>query len=751
MLAVLAFAATDGYAQPAASPGHEQPPSRAVDDQELKGLIETLKDDRARAKLVEQLDALLAARQNAQNGGAESDGEDGSWLSSLSDSLRDTVGRMFAVGSAFAGLPRWVDRIMAGAQDADTRVLWLESLAKIVIILAAGYAAQIAVNSLLARPRRAIGARHRSSVWRCAALAALYAVLELLPLAAFGAAALGVAPLTDPDKTARLVALALINARLVTGAVLVAGRLVLAPQADSLRLLPLTGETAHYLYIWTARIAVVAVYGYFILEALRLLGLPGPMHGFFYNLLGLSVAILLIILILQNRDSVSDRIRPPEGADNRFGVIRRPLAAAWHMLAIFYVGALYLVLAIHGHGGTGFILRGTLFTALIACLAWLVEGAGHKAIHSGLTISDGLRSRFPGLQWRLNRYTVALDYGLRIVVFFFALIATLEAWGFQVLPWILSPTGERVFSASANIIVIVVLAIVIWEVASSFIERRLSPGAAGRAPTTRARTLLPLAQTTLKIVLFVLVTMVVLAEVGVNITPLIAGAGVVGLAVGFGAQKLVQDVITGWFILMEDTIAVGDVAEVAGHSGLIERISIRTVRLRDMSGVVHTIPFSTIDSVKNFSKEFSYYLLEVRVSYREDTDAVVAVLRELDEEMRKDPAYGSDIIEPLEVIGVDRFEDSAVVITARIKTLPLRQWTVGREFNRRMKKAFEACDIELPFPHRTLYFGVGKDQKAPPAHVRIDQETSQADAGRDPEQEAEAGKRARAGLRSTEA
>jgi small-conductance mechanosensitive channel len=220
--------------------------------------------------------------------------------------------------------------------------------------------------------------------------------------------------------------------------------------------------------------------------------------------------------------------------------------------------------------------------------------------------------------------------------------------------------------------------------------------------------------------------MVVLAELGVNITPLLAGAGVVGLAVGFGAQKLVQDVITGWFILMEDTIAVGDVAEVAGHAGLVERISIRTIRLRDLSGVVHTIPFSAVDSVKNFTKDFSYYLFEVGVAYREDTDEVVEVLREIDAEMREDPELGPDILEPLEVMGVDRFEDSAVIVRVRTKTKPLRQWAVGREFNRRMKKAFDARGIEIPFPHQTVYFGVDKEGKAPPATLRMEQALSEA-------------------------
>jgi len=744
--ATLVATAPSADAQLAVSPPPDQTATQKLDTKELQSLVETLKDDQARTKFVQQLEALIEARREVQGAAA-----DGNWLSFLSDHLKDAVGQLFAVGSAFADLPDLANQLLDGFKDPETRTRWLEGLIKIVVILAAGYAAQLATGFLLMKPRRAIVARRHDAVWRRAALAVVYAVLDLLPLAGFAAAALAVAPVTNPEKVIRLAALALINARLAAGVVMVVARLFLAAQAENLRALPLTGETAQYLYIWVGRIAYVALYGYFILEAFLLLGLPSPIHHFLVDALGFVVAVLLIILVLQNRDAVSQHIRAPQEENSPFAVIRRPLAAAWHMLAIFYVVVLYLVLTIHGSGGTRYIVQGTILTAVIVALASLFENAARRAIHHGLTIREDLRSRFPGLQMRLNRYTLAIDYALRAFVYFVAAVTILQAWGFDALAWIFSKTGERVFSSLANILVISVLAILIWEVASSFIERRLSVNMGARAPTTRARTLLPLAQTALKIVLVVLVTMVVLSEVGVNITPLLAGAGVVGLAVGFGAQKLVQDVITGWFILMEDTIAVGDVAEVAGHAGLVERISIRTIRLRDLSGVVHTVPFSAVASVKNFTKDFSYYVFDVGVAYREDTDEVVEVLREIDAGMREDEKYKSDILAPLEVIGVDRFENSAVIVRARTMTKPLRQWDVGREFNRRMKKAFDARGIEIPFPHQTIYFGVAKDGTAPPAHIRSDQSLAEAFAGRVADGEGETEKKAASGAKSSDA
>ena len=214
-------------------------------------------------------------------------------------------------------------------------------------------------------------------------------------------------------------------------------------------------------------------------------------------------------------------------------------------------------------------------------------------------------------------------------------------------------------------------------------------------------------------------TLVVLAELGVNIAPLLAGAGVVGLAVGFGAQTLVKDVITGAFILFEDSIAVGDYVEVGSHEGTVEAITVRTIRLRDIHGTVHTIPFSSVDSVKNYTKDFAYHVAEIGVAYRENTDDVVKLLREVGEDLRADPEYADDIIEPMEINGLDRFDDSAVVIRSRLKTQPGAQWRVKREFNRRVKLKFDAEGIEIPFPHTTIYFGEDREGAAPPAHVRI--------------------------------
>jgi small conductance mechanosensitive channel len=206
-----------------------------------------------------------------------------------------------------------------------------------------------------------------------------------------------------------------------------------------------------------------------------------------------------------------------------------------------------------------------------------------------------------------------------------------------------------------------------------------------------------------------MVTLLLLRKVGVDVAPLIAGLGIAGLAVGFGAQELVRDVISGFFILLENQIRNGDVAVVNGTGGLVESMNIRTITLRDLSGVVHVFQNGKINSLSNMTKGWSAMVFDVGVAYKEDTDQVAKIMREVGEELRADSAFADKIIEPMEILGVDAFADSAVVVKGRIKTKPIQQWAVGREYRARLKKAFDAQGIEIPFPHRTLYWGVASD------------------------------------------
>jgi small conductance mechanosensitive channel len=215
-------------------------------------------------------------------------------------------------------------------------------------------------------------------------------------------------------------------------------------------------------------------------------------------------------------------------------------------------------------------------------------------------------------------------------------------------------------------------------------------------------------------VITVVAGMVVLTELGISIAPILATAGVAGLAIGFGAQSLVKDFFSGFFLLLENQIRAGDVVQVAGKGGFVEEVTLRYVQLRDYDGNVHFIPNGAITTVCNMSRLFAFSVIDVGVAYRENVDDALDVMRQVGTGMRSDAVFGPKIIEDVEIVGVDRWVDSAVILRCRLKVQPLEQWNVRREFLRRLKHAFDAHGIEIPYPHLTVYAGQAKDGTAPP-------------------------------------
>lgn len=279
---------------------------------------------------------------------------------------------------------------------------------------------------------------------------------------------------------------------------------------------------------------------------------------------------------------------------------------------------------------------------------------------------------------------------------------------------VLEQYAKWVITAIPSILLILVLAYVALKILDVMLSRikplMINRMRAGRDIDTtetekRIDTLLGIMGSSIRVLVWLVIGMLLLRRLGIDVAPLIAGAGIAGLAVGFGAQELVRDFISGFFILLENQVRAGDVAIVNGTGGLVENVGLRTVVLRDLSGVVHIFQNGKINTLSNMTKEWSAMVFDIGIAYKEDTDTVVDIMKNVSEEMRNDPEYSNEIIEPMEIFGVDDFGDSAVVIKARLKTKPIKQWTVGREYRRRLKKAFDAAGIEIPFPHRTVYWG----------------------------------------------
>jgi len=289
----------------------------------------------------------------------------------------------------------------------------------------------------------------------------------------------------------------------------------------------------------------------------------------------------------------------------------------------------------------------------------------------------------------------------------------------------LNTAVEWLLSSGIQIVVILILAFAVLKVAKKVINRLFDRIQKDKDEEYNKR------MNTLKSIFSVLATILilgvglvlVLGEMGIQLGPILAAAGILGLAVGFGAQNLVQDVISGFFLLLEDQLRVGDVVTVGEKTGIVERITLRLIILRDLEGSVHYVRNGKIDIVTNMTKEESCYVLEIGVAYREDVDEVMEIIRQVDKEIRSESELKEDIWEPIEIMGLDRFEDSAVVIKSRIKTKPIMQWAIGREYKRRIKKRFDQLDIEIPYPHQTLYFGENKQGEAPAARVNIQEES----------------------------
>jgi len=734
-------------AQGAPTPAPQAAPQNGGADQ-LEGLVSTLEDPQARAKLVDQLRTLIAAQKGgpaAQQPPAEPaapsdllpDALGSRTLAYLAQHVEDASRQLLAVANAFSDLPAVAEWVRRQIDDPSARERWTQLSVDLVMIVIAGAVVSRFTSWMLRRPRRAIEAKRCERMSAKLTFLLMRTALEMVPVVAFALVAYGIlmlgeAVMLSMGSRVRHVVIDIIAATVVVQTVLVAASFLFAPGAPGLRLTRMRDETAAYAYVWTRRLAIVGVYGYFLADGAFVFGLALGAYGAVLKLLGLAMAAMLVILILQNRTAVAEWMhgnpltgdgdpadtaaREAEGQGAVMRSARRRLADVWHVLAIAYVAVAFGAWVLNVYDGFEYLARATVASVAIFVIARLLVSGINRALRRGFRISPELAVQFPTLEARANRYIPVLHRVIKTLIWTVAVLMILNAWGIDTAGWIETPVGRRVVRSVATIGVMLAVSVVAWEVVSALIERFLRGTEVQGTRierSARMRTLLPLLRNAFLVVLVTMVSLITLAELGVNIAPLLAGAGVVGLAVGFGSQTLVKDVITGLFILFEDTISVGDVVDVGGgHSGVVEAISIRTIRLRDGAGAVHSVPFNTVTTVKNMTKDYSFAVFDVSVSYSEDPDRVCGVLKGIGEELQADPLFATDILAPLEVMGIERFADSAVVIRARFKTRPLKQWGVGREFNKRMKKAFDEQGISMPYPHMHLVMEKQKREAA---------------------------------------
>jgi small conductance mechanosensitive channel len=701
----------------AATPSRADPPlpapateASAQSPQQLQQLLDTLRDPEKRAALESQIEGLLSVQQQAETQPAPEElGLGARVLAAVSHSFSEFGQFVDRAGRSFGESTRVWDWLERQGLNPHMRSMWLEILRDVGLTLGGGLAVAYGVKLALRRPRRGLARRAEGNLFRRLRFSAARFVLDFLPVIAFAVLALGLAGWLRPEETPRLVVLAFINATIVSMAVLVLGRWLFSPMIPELRVVPLSDATAVYLYIWTRRFILIVVWGYVLLQAALLLGMPSSAYEVTLKLLGLLVTGMLVVFILQNRETVARQIRgqpAPDGAGyvgRRIvpGPVRARVAEIWHVAALLYVVGVYLVWALDIADGFTYLLRASFITLLVIAAVAAGETWIPRLFNRLSGIDDAMKARYPFVAERANRYIPlfrrAVVYAVRLV----ALLVILAAWQVDVGGIIFSDTGREILSRLADIAIVIILSLAAWEVASGLITAHLNrrdPSGLAIIRSARMRTLLPLIRNALLILISVMATLIILSEIGVDIAPLLAGAGVVGLAIGFGAQSLVKDVISGAFFMIEGTMNIGDVVTLGDKSGVVEGMTVRSIRLRDLNGSVHTLNFGAVATVTNMTRDFSYYVLDTKVSYLYQPDAVAAVLRETDEEMRADARFKHDILSPIEVMGVESLGDTTFIVRSRLRTRPIRQWDVGREFNRRLKYNMDEAGIAMTTP-----------------------------------------------------
>ncbi|HEY1386718.1 MAG TPA: mechanosensitive ion channel domain-containing protein [Dongiaceae bacterium] len=688
---------------PKQPPAQSQPAPRPqgqpqVAREDLQNLLDTLKDPAKRDALTRQLEALLQVEQQAPP--PQERGVGARALATLSTSFTQFSQFMEQLGRGFGDSGHLLSWLEVQGSDPTLREMWLNVGTDLLLSVGVGLVVAYLIHLGVKAARRRLAHHAGDRLFRRIRFAAARLALELLPIIGFGLVALGALGWLAPPEVARLVLLAMINATLVTMAGMVLMVFLLSPMEPALRLVPLRDSAAVYLYLWTRRLLIVAVWGYVLLQTALLLGMPGTAYAAAAKLLGFVLLALTIILIAQNREAMAQWIRgraSPEGGRHIVpGVVRGRIAEIWHVVAIAYLAGLYIVWALEIAGGFLYLARATAITLLVIAAVAAGEVWLPRLFNRVSGLDKALVTRHPMVATSANRYIPILRRILVYIIRIAAILLILEAWRVNVSGALFGNIGRDVLGRAADIAIAVVIALASWEVANGLITAHLNRrDESGHAiiRSARIRTLLPLIRNALFIVISVMAGLIVLSEVGVDIAPLLAGAGVVGLAVGFGAQSLVKDVITGAFFMFEGTINIGDVVDIGGKSGLVEGMTVRSLRLRDLNGSLHTVNFGSVAIVTNMTRELAYYVVDVKVSYQYDPDDVMEVLRQTDEELRAEESFKYYILQPIEIMGLEAFADTSFTVRARIRTRPIKQWDVGREFNRRLKHNLERRGI----------------------------------------------------------
>jgi moderate conductance mechanosensitive channel len=702
----------------AAAPDPTPPAAPPVTPAEAQQALAVLQDTAQRTKLIDVLRTIATATPAPPEKTPAQEGLADKTIHALSNSAAELSQQVASAATAAARTPGLWGWITSTLHDPQGRADLLDATWRLFAVLGCGLIAEWLLGRLLARPLKALAThpmavahegpvpnhrRRAHALLQRLPAALAHFVLELLKPALFAIVANLALQVIVGSSGTRDIILTIVNAYVICRAVMVFVRLLIAPQWPGLRLLALSDAEAAYGHRWLRRLASVAIFGPAFEQTLLRLGLEEAAGLALLKLFGLVVALFLAVMTVECRAAVAVRIRGHQ--TGMVGLLRKRLAASWSYVVLALILALWVVWAFQVQDGLVRLARLFIGTAVVLIAMRLIAILLLGGVDHGTRVPPRLAARYPGLELRVRRYQPLLRQIVTAIVLVAGLVLLLEVWGLDLLTWLdANHIGAPLFSALSTILLLVVLATLAWEGLNILMERRMAllTREAHLVQAARLRTLLPILRTSLLVVILAVVGLTALSELGINIAPLLAGASIFGVALGFGSQKLVQDFITGLFLLLENTMQVGDWVTVGGVSGTVETLSIRTIRLRAGDGSLHIIPFSSVTTVNNVNRGIGNAAIGVTIAYAEDSDHVCTLLKGVGDDMRADPLFAPMIRSDVAIWGVDKVDASGITISGQIECTDSGRWGVQREFNRRMKQCLQENGISLGMPIQTI-------------------------------------------------
>lgn len=593
-----------------------------------------------------------------------------------------------AHATAFQDLSDWVN-----LQSGDQRraVLWGTIGEDLLTIVAPSILIGIAFFLFFIPLRNRLRNRRQPSLSGRISLLLILLFLRLLPAVIFLGISLFLLEQNESHRLPRFVILNVTYALSLGYAIQQALRGLFSPNTPHIRTVPMETPQAVSTYRWLSSFCFVIVYSYFLIDVAEALHVPTSVSILFQSFFALIVSTMMMGAIVRTRSFVAGFLRGQPAEDESPGVVnasRLWLAKHWHRLAMAYI-AISLAITLAGvENSFALMLRGT-FLSVVTLVATRFIYLAIDKWKKGTQVGTPLTHR------------VILSFFLRLGLWGVALTAIAATWGVDVQNMLATPFGQRLLNAVISISLTLFILTVLYEMIHRGIDRHLSRhDKTTKLPlaSARARTLLPMVRASIFILFSVIALLTCLSAIGINIAPLLAGAGVVGVAIGFGSQTLIKDFLTGLFIVAENSIALGDNVRIDNYEGVVEELSIRTIRIRDLEGSLHILPFSEVSKITNMSRGFAYALVDVGVAYSSDLTKVMNVLRDVGQSIQEDPVFKRVILEPIKIMGVQSFESSSIVLRARIRTRPGKQWDVRRLLLLRIKQGFDREGIEIPFP-----------------------------------------------------